>query len=158
MGLSPIKFPKIIFIGNLLNASTVTNTKKLLTNSSKSTVKTNHSYSFFVLSFVGHLAQLYFNECDGSIFILNSGFKENDIMWRLYLILISVESWTKPLKMLIWILTEFKATDLEKFQFCRHEIFYFSDHWLGKSLRSQLFTLILNTSKDQFELTLTTFV
>ena len=58
MGLSPIKFPKIIFIGNLLNASTVTNTK-LLTNSSKSTVKTNHSYSFFGLSFVGHLAQLY---------------------------------------------------------------------------------------------------
>ena len=54
--------------------------KKLLTNSSKSTVKTNHSYSFSVLSFVGHLAQLYFNECDGSIFILNSGFKENDIM------------------------------------------------------------------------------
>ena len=49
-------------------------------NSSKSTVKTNHSYSFFGLSFVGHLAQLYFNECDGSIFILNSGFKENDIM------------------------------------------------------------------------------
>ena len=33
--------------------------KKLLTNSSKSTVKTNHSYSFFGLSFVGHLAQLY---------------------------------------------------------------------------------------------------
>ena len=69
----------------------------------------------FALSFVGHLAQLYFNECDGSIFILNSGFKENDIKWQLCLILISVESWTKPLKMLIWILTEFKATDLEKF-------------------------------------------
>ena len=30
MGLSPIKFPKIIFIGNLLNASTVTNTKNFL--------------------------------------------------------------------------------------------------------------------------------
>ena len=68
MGLSPIKFPKIIFIGNLLNASTVTNTKKLLTNSIKSTVKTNHSYSFFGLSFVGHLAgTILITECDGSI-------------------------------------------------------------------------------------------
>ena len=156
MGLSPIKFPKIIFIGNLLNASTVTNTKNFLLTLASQLSKL--TILVFALSFVGHLAQLYFNECDGSIFILNSGFKENDIMWQLYLILISVESWTKPLKMLIWILTEFKATDLEKFQFCRHEIFYFSDHWLGKSLRSQLFTLILNTSKDQFELTLTTFV
>ena len=158
MGLSPIKFPKIIFIGNLLNASTVTNTKNfLLTLASQLSKLTILILFRFVFCWIFGSTVLI-NECDGSIFIWNSGFKENDIMWQLYLILISVESWTKPLKMLIWILTEFKATDLEKFQFCRHEIFYFSDHWLGKSLRSQLFTLILNTSKDQFELTLTTFV
>ena len=46
--------------------------KKLLTNCSKSNVKTNPLIIFFSgLSFVGHLAQLYIDyECDdGSIFI-----------------------------------------------------------------------------------------
>ena len=60
--------------------------KKLLTNSSKSNVKTNHSYILFRFVFCWTFGStILINECDGSIFILNSGFKENDIICDSYI-------------------------------------------------------------------------